>query len=185
MILWKSSKLILSKEDLAKKLDLSLSTVNHALKNLRQMGAVKIGGRGGEVVDFEKILMNWANHRQLEKDIVFKNKLTGSVLEIESALPPGSILACYSAVRHWFSEAPADYNTVYVYHREPQELEKRFEGQKGQETELVVLQLPGRIPLRKETTTLAHTLVDLWSLTDWMAKDFINRIKEEMDGLLS
>ena len=36
--------------------------------------------------------MNWANHRQLEKDIVFKkNKLTGSVLEIESALPPGSI----------------------------------------------------------------------------------------------
>ena len=39
-------------QDLAKKLDLSLSTVNHALKNLRQMGAVKNRRQGGEVVDF-------------------------------------------------------------------------------------------------------------------------------------
>ena len=62
-------------------------------------------------------------------------------------------------------------------------MENGLRGKKGQETELVVLQLLGRIPLRKETTTLAHTLVDLWSLTDWMAKDFINRIKEG-DGWL-
>ena len=172
-------------QDLAKKLVLSLSTVNHALKNLRQMGAVKIGGRGGEVVDYEKILMHWANQRRLEKDVVFRQKVTGSVLEIESSLPPGSILGAYSAVRHWFGEAPADYNTVYIYHHQPQKLIERFKGADGQETELIGLKLPGKLVLRKETTTLAHTFVDLWSLTDWMAKDFVKRVKEEMDGLLS
>ena len=69
---------------LAKQLVLSLSTVNHALKNLRQMGAVRIGGWGGEVIDYDKILMHWANQRRLEKDVAFRQKLTGSVLEIES-----------------------------------------------------------------------------------------------------
>lgn len=172
-------------QQLAKKLVLSLSTVNHALKNLRQMGAVNIGGRGGQVADYEKILMHWANYRRLNQDIVWRQKLTGPVLEIEGLLPPGSILGAYSAVRHWFGEAPADYSTVYVYHREPQIVVDRFSGQPGKETELVCLKLSPQIPLRKETTTLAHTYVDLWSLTDWMAKDFINRIKEEIDGLLS
>lgn len=170
---------------LAKKLALSLSTVNHALKNLRQMGAVNIGGRGGQVADYEKILMHWANHRRLNQDIVWRQKLAGPVLEIEGLLPPGSILGAYSAVRHWFGEAPADYSTVYVYHREPQVVMERFAGQAGRETELVCLKLPAKIPLRKETTSLAHAFVDLWGLTDWMAKDFIDRIREEINGLLS
>lgn len=170
---------------LAKKQDISLSTVNHALKNLRQMGAVNIGGKGGQVVDYEKILMHWANHRRLNQDIVWRQKLAGPVLEIEGLLPPGSILGAYSAVRHWFGEAPADYSTVYVYHWEPQQVIDRFAGQKGRETELVVLKLPAKIPVRKETTTLAHAFVDLWGLTDWMAKDFIDRIREEINGLLS
>ena len=172
-------------QQLAKKLDISLSTVNHALKNLRQMGAVQIGGKGGQVIDYEKVLMHWANHRRLNQDIVWRQKLAGPVLEIEGLLPPGSILGGYSAVRHWFGEAPADYNTVYVYHSDPQKIKERLVGQEGRETELVCLKLPEKIPLRKETTTLAHTFVDLWSLTDWMAKDFIKRIEEEINGLLS
>ena len=172
-------------QQLAQKLNLSLSTVNHALKNLREMGAVTVGGRGGLVADAEKILMHWANYRRLSTDVVFRQKLAGTVLEIEGLLPPGSILGAYSAVRHWFGEAPADYSTVYVYHRQPELVVKRFAGQKGRETELVCLKLPEKIPLRKETTTLAHTFVDLWGLSDWMAKDFIKRIEEEIDGLLS
>lgn len=170
---------------LARKLDLSLSTVSHALKNLRQMGAVQIGGKGGKVIDYEKILMHWANYRKLSQDIVWRQKLAGSVLEIEGLLPAGSILGAYSAVRHWYKEAPADYNTVYVYHLEPRVVEKRFRGMIGKETELICLNLEQKIPLRKETTSLAHTFVDLWSLTDWMAKDFISRIREEIDELLS
>lgn len=171
-------------QQLAKKLDLSLSTVNHALKNLRQMGAVQIGSRGGQVIDYEKILMHWANYRRLSQDIVWRRKLAGPVWEIEGLLPPGSILGAYSAVRHWYKEAPADYNTVYIYHLRPELVAKRFAGQSGRETELVCLKLAPKIPLRKETTTLAHTFVDLWGLSDWMAKDFINRIKEEINEII-
>ena len=69
--------------------------------------------------------------------------------------------------------------------RRPELVAKRFNGQNGRETELVCLQLAPKIPLRKETTTLAHAFVDLWGLTDWMAKDFIKRIEEEIDDILS
>ncbi|MDZ7587177.1 MAG: winged helix-turn-helix transcriptional regulator [Patescibacteria group bacterium] len=172
-------------QQLAKNLHLSLSTINHALRNLRQMGAVQIGGLGGQVRDAEKILMHWSNYRRLSQDIVWRQKLSGSVVEIESLLPLGTILGAYSAVRHWYGEAPADYSTVYVYHPQPELVFRRFVGQSGRETELVCLKLAPKIPLRKETTTLAHAFVDLWSLSDWMAKEFINRIKEEIDDVLS
>src|SRR3989344_3500811 len=96
-------------QKLAANLHLSTSTVNHALKDLRRMGAVRVGGDGGSVVDAEKILMHWANYRDLASDVVKKISLNGSVLEIEGLLPPESILGTYSAVRHWYGEPPADY----------------------------------------------------------------------------
>lgn len=170
---------------LAEKLQLSTSTVNHALKDIRKIGGVRIGGDGGVVADAEKILLHWANRRRLEGDIVATMKLKPSVMELEGLLPPGSVLGGYSAVRHWYGEAPADYQTVYVYHRQPQLVIDRFTNESTGDNNLVVLQLNPLIPTRKETTSLAHTYVDLWNLTDWMAKDFIRRVKREIDELLS
>lgn len=172
-------------QQLAEKLRISVSTVNHSLKNLRRMGAVAIGGGGGSVVDAEKILMHWSNHRGLTGDIVSTIKLDGPVQEIEGLLPSGSILGGYSAVCHWYGEAPADYSTVYAYHLEPKKIIERFAHQSAGNTDIVVLKLPPTLPIRLETTTLAHTFVDLWNLTDWMAKDFIHRVKTEIDELLS
>lgn len=170
---------------LAKKLKMSVSTVNHGLKDLRRMGAVAIGGGGGSVIDAEKILMHWANHRGLTGDTVSTIKLDGPVQEIEGLLPPGSILGGYSAVRHWYGEAPTDYSTAFAYHLEPNKIVERFTNQPAGNTNLVVLKLPPTLPIRPETTTLAHTFVDLWNLTDWMAKDFVRRVKAEIDELLS
>lgn len=172
-------------QELAKILDISTSTVNHALKDLRRMGALQIGGTGGVVVDAEKVLMHWANHRRLSDDIVSTISLSQPPVEIEGLLPPGSILGAYSAVRHWFGEPPADYTDVYVYHLNPEEISGRFSTETPGSTKLFVLQIHPKIPLRPETTTLAHTFVDLWNLTDWMAKDFLRRIKQELDDLLS
>lgn len=170
---------------LASRLSLSTSTVHHALRDLRRMGAVRVGGDGGSVIDAEKLLMHWANHRDFKKDIVQTLELADSVVEIEGLLPSGSILGGYSAVRHWYQEAPADYNDVYVYHANPHIVLDRFLSANRGDTGLVVLRLPQGIPIRKETTSLAHTFVDLWNMTDWMAKDFVRRVKEEIDGLLS
>ncbi|MBI2009796.1 MAG: hypothetical protein HYS86_01325 [Candidatus Chisholmbacteria bacterium] len=172
-------------QKLARQLHLSTSTVSHALKDLRLMGGVRIGGDGGEVVDAEKILMHWANQRDLVGDVRMNLGCSEPVQEIEGLMPPGSILGGYSAVRHWYQEAPADYATVYVYHAQPEVVQDRLVSCKPGNTKVVVLQLPPLIPVRAETTSLAHTFVDLWNLTDWMAKDFVRRVKEEIDGLLS
>ncbi|MEA3355068.1 MAG: HTH domain-containing protein [Patescibacteria group bacterium] len=172
-------------QELAKDLKISLSTVHHGLKELRQMGAVEVGGNGGQIIDAEKILMHWANKRKLYKDIVFDEFVRGQVMEVESLLPPESVLGAYSAVKSWFKEAPADYNKVYVYHPNPAKVIERFKGEAGKDVELVVLKLDKRLPLKGETTSLGHTFVDLWNIKDWMAKDFIKRIKVEIDEILS
>lgn len=172
-------------QELAKTLDISTSTVNHALKDLRRMGGLQIGGTGGVVVDAEKVLMHWANHRRLSEDIVFTISLSHPVIEVEGLLPPGSILGAYSAVRHWYREPPADYADVYVYHQDPTIVAHRFSNELTGPTNLIILRLNPKLPLRPETTTLAHTFVDLWNLTDWMAKDFVRRVKQEIDDLLS
>lgn len=172
-------------QQLAQQLSISLSTVNHALKDLRRLGAIDVTGMGGEVIDAEKILMHWANHRNLKNDIVSELNPDASPIEIEASLPPGSVLGCYSAVRRRFGEAPADYTTVYVYHPRPDSVRQRFETEPAGNTKLIILNLDSRLPVDKETTALAHTFVDLWNLTDWMAKDFVIRVKQEIDGLLS
>ncbi|MBU1085855.1 MAG: HTH domain-containing protein [Candidatus Beckwithbacteria bacterium] len=172
-------------QELASKLGISLSTVHHSLINLRQMGAIEMGGNGGQIIDTEKILMHWANNRKLDTDIVFRGKVCGQVTEVEGLLPAGSILGAYSAVVSWYKEAPADYSTVYVYHSNANKVIERFKGEEGDETELVVLQLDKRLPLRGETTSLGHTFVDLWNIKDWMTKDFIKRIRQEIDEVLS
>ena len=64
-------------------------------------------------------------------------------------------------------------------------VQQRLAGIEGRVTEVIGLQLAEKIPTREETTSLGHTFVDLWSLTDWMAKDFIRRIRREIDEILS
>ncbi len=137
------------------------------------------------MVDAEKVLMHWANKRSLHEDIVSSLMLSGGVAEMEGLLPPGSVLGGYSAVRAWFGEAPADYSSVWVYHRQPEAVKERLAGEKPGQTKVMVLQLNPSIPLRGETTTLAHTFVDLWNMSEWMAKQFTGRVKEEIDGILS
>lgn len=172
-------------QELASNLKISTSTVHHGLIKLKQMGAVKVGGNGGEILDTEKILMHWANQRRMSSDIEFEKSVKTGVLETEGLLPSGSILGAYSAVRHWFEEAPADYQTVYVYHKDPKLVQARFKGNEGNATLLVGLRLEEKLATRPETTSLGHTFVDLWNIKDWMAKEFIKRIREEMDEVLS
>lgn len=144
-----------------------------------------MGGKGGQIVDAEKVLMHWANRRKLLDDIVTTIEVGGLVQEVEGLLPPNSILGAYSAVRMWYGEAPAEYNAVYVYHQKPEVVQERFEGMNGRVVKVIVLKLDPLVPTREETTILGHTFVDLWNITDWMAKEFVRRVKEEIDGLLS
>ncbi|MDP1743923.1 MAG: hypothetical protein Q8L51_04035 [Candidatus Amesbacteria bacterium] len=136
-----------------------------------------------EVIDYEKILYHWANHRNLEKDVYKAIRVSLPILEIEGRLPDGSIPTGYSAVRERFGEPPADYDKVYCYHTDPPKITARFSNEiiKGTPN-LFVLQAD---PYLGEKMSLAQIFVDLWNMHDWYAKDFCRFIKIKIEEIVS
>jgi len=174
-------ELVFGQQVLALKLKLSSSTVSLALSPLRKLGAVQIGKRHSEVVDYEKILYHWANHRQLEKDVYTKLRVNLPIMEIEGRLSPNSIPTGYTAVRERYGEPPADYDKVYCYHSEPEIIKTRFSHEtiSGQPN-LFILRAD---PFLK-SLSLSQIFVDLWNMHDWYAKDFCRFVKAKMEEMV-
>lgn len=167
---------------LATKFNLSSSTVNLALSPLRKLGAVQIGKRHSEVIDYEKILYHWANHRNLEKDIQYKLRINLPIMEIEGRLPDNTIPTGCTAVREIYGEPPADYDKVFCYHPDPKIIESRFtKSVVSGPANLFILQAD---PFLK-SLSLSQIFVDLWNIHDWYAKDFCRYLKIKLDELLS
>ena len=122
------NKTVLTQLELAKALEISLSTVNNALLPLRKMGAIKVNRRNFHVINVKKILYYWASVRNLEKDIIYKTRAEGIVSEIEKQMPPNVVFAAYTAYKFKFKDVAADYSEVYVYCNDAdlKELIKRF-----------------------------------------------------------
>lgn len=170
---------VFTQSELSKKLNLSLSMINLAVKKLNSIGAVKIKQRSFYVLDIEKILYFWASVRNLEKDIIFKVRIEAPVREIERVLP-NIFYTAYSAYKFHFNDVPADYSEVYVYadENELKEIKKRIFDFKLLETNpnFFVLKKKPFLNLYKKTP-LAQIFVDLWNLKQWYAKDFINDLE--------
>lgn len=173
-----------TQQDLAGKFGFSTSTVNHALENLRRMGAVRVTGRFFKAEDPEKILFHWANYRNLKNDIIYATFVDQPIIEIEGLLPAGSIPTAYTAAREMFEEPPADYSKIYFYHPNIEKVKKRFPPSK-KNPNLFALKTDPFLKQYDKRTTLAQTFVDLWNLSDWYAKPFVQRVKEEIDAFLS
>lgn len=175
-----------SQQDLASFFQISSSTVHLALKPLRELGAVRVGGRGFEVIDAEKILYHWANHRRLDKDIRHRVHIRLPIREIEGLLPEGTIPTAFTAVSERVGEPPAEYGKIYCYHADPAVVIDRFQQDiiPGQPN-MFVLESDPRMKDYGEKITLGQLFVDLWGISDWYAKDFSTAVKGLIDGLLS
>lgn len=173
-----------TQKGLAEKFNLSTSTIFQALKVPRKMGAVRVTGRFFVLEDPEKLLFHWASVRNLNKDIVLSTRVELPVMEIEGKIPPDAVFGGYSGARQKLTEPPADYDKVYIYSQNLEEIKERFSFQKGSPN-LVVLQPDEFLTNYGQTTTLAQTFVDLWNLPEWYAKEFIGALKKEIDELLS
>ncbi len=165
---------------LSKRLGLSLSTINHAIKPLKRMNAIRVRLRGMEIIDPKKILYYWACIRDVKKDVVYKTYVDLPVRKIEGEMPDDIIFAIYSAYKFKFKDVPADYSEVYVY---GENLEKRFPPSK-KIPNLFVLKKDALINGYGKTTTLAQTFVDLWNTDTWYAKDFLKALEARIDGIL-
>lgn len=171
-------------KELAVRLGFSTSTVFAAVSPLREIGAVEVSGRGFKLINFAKVLMFWATHRKLSSDIIYQTRVALAVVEIEGLVDNSSIFGGYSAARNHLGEAPAEYDKIYLYASEIQELELRFPKVKG-EPNLFVLKADPMLKSFGNITPVSQTYVDLWNLKDWFAQDYLNALKEKFyAGLL-
>ena len=170
-----------TQKELAQKYGFSLSTVFNALKIPRNSGAIEANGRGFKIVDIEKLVYVWATFRKLNKDIVYQTNVSKNVREIEGEMPPGIIFGAFSAFVRKYEEVPADYDKVYIY-TEKEDLEivkERFPLQKGV-SNLIVLKADPWLENFGKLTPDCQIFVDLWNLSEWYAKDFLNALKQKI-----
>ncbi len=171
----------LTQASLAKTLNISLSTVNSAVRRLEKMGGVEIRKRSLHITDIKKILYYWASIRNLQKDIIFATRVEKPVREIEKLMADDVVFGGFTAYKFLFKDVPADYSEIYVYGDE--NIKQRFPEHKGMPN-LFVLKKDDCIEQYGKKTTIAHTFVDLWNLKEWYAKEFTNAMEERLHGIL-
>lgn len=172
-----------TQKELAEQFGFSTSTVFQALKPLREMGAVRVTGRNFILEDPEKLLYHWASARKLSGEIVLKGHVDLPVQEIEGLAPPQSVFGGYSAACRILSEVPADYDKVWLYVADLDQILKRYEIIDSRPN-LFVLMADNFLKSYGEFTTIAQTFVDIWNLKDWYAKEFSVALKRRIDELL-
>src|SRR3989344_5416099 len=167
---------------LSKKLNVSLSIVNLAVKKLESFGAVKIMQRSFKVLDIRKIIFFWASIRNLWKDVLFKIRVEAPVREIERIMPD-IIFTAYSAYKLKFKDVRADYSEVYIYadNEETEEIKKRLAKFKTSEKNpnLFILKKDQALSSCKSIPN-AQLFVDLWNLKEWYSKEFINALEKRI-----
>ena len=178
----KKDKINFTQKELAGKYGFSLSTGFNALKIPRSSGIIQTGGRGFNVLDSEKFLYLWATLRTMEKDILYKTRIERPVRQIEGEMPPGVIFGAFSAYVKKYKDAPADYDKVYIYAQKSQlaEIKRRFPAQKGRENLIVLLADPRLKAFSAGITPDCQTFVDLWNISEWFAKDFLDALKQKL-----
>src|SRR3989344_3933490 len=169
----------MTQAEIARALQISLSTVNLALEHLKKMNAIEVNNRSFTIVNAKKILLYWASIRNLVKDIIYKTRVNRSVVEIEKNMPPNVLFGAYSAYKFILKDMPADYSEVYVYVdiNNVEEIKKRFKENKN-EGNLFVLKKDFK------EMTKAQIFVDLWNSKEWYAKDFLKALEEKIYGIL-
>ena len=165
---------------LARKFNISLSTVNYAIAPLSQMNAVTVNLKNFVVTDPRKILYLWASIRNLK--ILFRTRVEMSVSEIEANMPDNIIFSAYSSYKFRYKDTPADYSEIYVYG--DSSLIDRFP-QTDKTSNLFVLEKDEFISGYGKLTTVANTFVDLWNISSWYAKEFSKAMEERINGNIS
>ncbi|MBI1935887.1 hypothetical protein HYS31_05590 [Candidatus Woesearchaeota archaeon] len=166
---------------LAQALEISLSTVNLALKPLARMNSVRIKKTGFDIIDAKKILYYWASIRNVEKGIIYQTRVDAPVKEIEKEMPDDVVFTAFSAYKFKFKDVPADYSEVYVYGDE--NVKKRFKESK-EIPNLFVLKKDEIIERYGKTATAANLFVDLWNLRQWYANDFLKALEAKIGRIL-
>ncbi|MDG7038676.1 MAG: hypothetical protein JRN37_05925 [Nitrososphaerota archaeon] len=173
---------------LSRQLNLSLSLVNSAVRALSEISSVRVAQRGFEVISLNRLLLYWATHRQLSRDIVFTTRVALPVRDLERSMPDEIAFTGYTAYRFLYDEAPADYSEVYVYAtvEGTSEIRRRFEPN-GKVPNLTVMKADPNMEdairnhrLNKSSVCPAQLFVDLWNMKEWYARDYTDSLSRRL-----
>ncbi|GEM_PF-231326 len=150
---------------LSKSCGLSLGTINPVIARLEQFGAIERRPLGFRLIDPKRALLYWAATRDLAKDVAYSTFAAVSVHELETQMPPGSILTAHSGFRAHFGTTPADYDMVFVY-ANPEAIKRMFKPTQRKKRNLFVLVPDDHLKRLSEggVAPLAQIYVDLWQL---------------------
>lgn len=180
-------QLIFTQKDVAKTFNISTSTVFNALKVPRKLGAIEVTGRFFRLIDKEKLLILWATMRNIQKDIYYSTYVSDTPEKIEGLMPADCIFGAFSAYRLKYQDAPADYDQIYVYSNNLQEIKKRFPPAKtpfpGRKLakNLFIMKPDSYLNAFGSVTPDTQTFVDLWNIPKWYSKDYLDSLKGKMN----
>jgi len=178
--------------ELSQILGLSISTVNNIVKKLDSLGALRVESKYFAITDFKKLVLFFATHRNLEKDIIYRTRVNMSVTEIENSLPEMVAFTAYTAYVLHYAEAPSDYSEVYFY-VDPEAMEEiraRFK-ERGGPPNVIALKPDEKLlsdirekRLRESSVCPVQAFADLWNINTWYAKAYLESLEGRLNGVL-
>jgi hypothetical protein len=165
---------------LGKELSMGISTVYRALDHPIEIGSIRLRPGGGiRVVDPGRLLMLWAGHRRLNRDLIERFEVKASAPIVEASITGAeSILGGFgAAVAHIGGNRIADYDTVLVYgtpHLAAAETVDDADPQRV--TEVLVAEPDSLLPRHGRVTPLSQAWVDLFALPGWQAARFVRHL---------
>jgi hypothetical protein len=170
--------------ELATDLGMGVSTVHKALAHPVEIGAVEVRSAGGvRVVDPGRLLIQWAGHRRLERDVIERYEASGSAPIVERSITsPTAVLGGFGAVvAHLRGNVIADYETVLVYGDPALDPSPRLEDPDPSRTTEVIVARPDPLLGRYgRVTPLVQAWVDLFCLPGWQAARFFHHLAPDL-----
>lgn len=163
---------------LAADLGVPVSTAHRALAHPVEIGAVEVSPMEGLVLlDPYRLLLLFAAHRHLRRDIVGQARLAAPVVAVEAAIyaQPGCVLGGFgAAVAHVGGNRIADYQSVLVYGNPELKGFELAEAEEG--TEVLIAVGDPWVGRHGRVTTYAQAWADLFCLPGWQAARFVDEL---------
>jgi hypothetical protein len=163
---------------LAGDLGVPVSTAHRALAHPVEVGAVEVSPMEGLVLlDPYRLLLLFAAHRHLQRDIVGRARLAAPVADVEAALHAqrGCVIGGFSAaVAHAGGNRIADYQAVLVYGTPA--LDGFEPAAAGGGTEVLIAEADPWVGRHGRVTTYAQAWSDLFCLPGWQAARFVDQL---------
>ncbi|HUC14378.1 MAG TPA: hypothetical protein VMS00_07985 [Acidimicrobiales bacterium] len=163
---------------LANELGAPISTTHRSLAHPIEIGAVSVSSLEGlQVLDPVRLLVLFAAHRHVRREIRKSSQVDASAVEVERlATNPAVVLGGFGAVVAHLggTNRIADYSTVLFY-GDPG-LPDLLPAQAGHGTEVLIAEPDPLLKRYGRVTPLAQAYADLFSLPGWQAARFVDEL---------